>query len=529
FQGRRDSGLDDPKMANQGTNRGGESRNAFIFFCYSGEDRDKLAALSTVFYKGALIVFKKWIPSSSLMDHDFSWGTIWKDKDRWPTKGLKGKNEKTTKRALILGCFLELEEGRTKWVRFRYESIFLFCMNCGRIGHKDGHCKKSPKKAKEDIIRVMNKMCIEENDQIINDDSILPIYSNKILGLKGTPGTKTTSINLLLLTDTFEPENLSESSDSEEEDKDEEEESEQEEEHETEPDNLNDKGGGPNGDPGPSRKRPSSSSDANSSDPPNELGRPSRRRRMEFHERMLKQEVDSPPHSRKRKSLKEEGNNQVNKKRRRKTNTSNSRSPTTGLDSRSLIRRCNPMVEEKWARNQSLLVLDQKQFCGSNSWAGFEEVENNGSTCGYQLLLNPSSSASDETRRLLEDELHYHVVKKRPKSAIKKERAKRERVLSKTRNLELKSRNSVQENRNKNFVEKRKILSANQTKENKPMKFLRVVKEKLQGWKTGSTPSKSFKIKIRSDEMLMSSDSSEIAISCEPVKGSAGLEQPLGA
>ncbi|KAL2929658.1 50S ribosomal protein L22 [Bienertia sinuspersici] len=53
------------------------SRNAFIFFCYNGEDRDKLAALSSACYKGTLIVFKKWMPSSSLMDYDFSWGTVW--------------------------------------------------------------------------------------------------------------------------------------------------------------------------------------------------------------------------------------------------------------------------------------------------------------------------------------------------------------------------------------------------------------------------------------------------------------------
>ncbi|KAL2943657.1 hypothetical protein RDABS01_032004 [Bienertia sinuspersici] len=191
------------------------SRNAFIFFCYSGEDRDKLVALSTACYKGALIVFKKWIPSSSLMDHDFSWGTIWvrveglplyinqvqvasnllerfgsviyfngKVKTDGPKKVLRTRMRTHLKGALIPGCFIELEEGRTKWVSFRYEGIFVFCMNCGRIGHKDGHCKKSPKKAKEDIMRVMNKMCLEENDRIFNEDSILPAYSNKIRGLK---------------------------------------------------------------------------------------------------------------------------------------------------------------------------------------------------------------------------------------------------------------------------------------------------------------------------------------------------------
>ncbi|KAL2927159.1 (S)-tetrahydroprotoberberine N-methyltransferase [Bienertia sinuspersici] len=53
------------------------SRNTFIFYCKHGKDRDKLLTLSTTCYKGALIIFKRWIPNSSLRDHDFSWGTMW--------------------------------------------------------------------------------------------------------------------------------------------------------------------------------------------------------------------------------------------------------------------------------------------------------------------------------------------------------------------------------------------------------------------------------------------------------------------
>ncbi|KAL2899933.1 Deoxyhypusine hydroxylase [Bienertia sinuspersici] len=52
------------------------SRNIFIFICRSGEDRDRIIALSTACYEGALFVFKRWIPNSSLRDYDFSWATV---------------------------------------------------------------------------------------------------------------------------------------------------------------------------------------------------------------------------------------------------------------------------------------------------------------------------------------------------------------------------------------------------------------------------------------------------------------------
>ncbi|KAL2893259.1 UDP-N-acetylglucosamine 1-carboxyvinyltransferase 2, partial [Bienertia sinuspersici] len=44
------------------------SRNTFIFYCRT---------LSTLSYKGALVIFKRWIPNSSLRDYDLSWVTLW--------------------------------------------------------------------------------------------------------------------------------------------------------------------------------------------------------------------------------------------------------------------------------------------------------------------------------------------------------------------------------------------------------------------------------------------------------------------
>ncbi|KAL2931943.1 hypothetical protein RDABS01_037353 [Bienertia sinuspersici] len=341
------------------------SRNAFIFYCYNGEDRDKLVALSTACYKGALMVFKKWIPSSSLMDHDFSWGTLWikveglplhvnqvqvasnilerfgsvlyfdgKTKTDGPQKFVRARMRTQLNGALIPGCYLELDQGRTKWISFRYEGIFVFCMNCGRIGHKDSYCKKSPRKAKEDILKAMNKLCTEENDLIINENSIMPIYSRRIRGLKGTPGNKTTTINLLQQTHVFKPEDMSDSSDSDDEDKEEEEGdegeegNEQNEDHDPEMDQSEDEGGNPKGgNPGPSRKRSYTSSGSTSSDPSSESGRPSRRRRLEFHERMIKEEVDVSSTSRKRKT--KEGEENSHEKRRKKSSNKTQWASTT--------------------------------------------------------------------------------------------------------------------------------------------------------------------------------------------------------
>ncbi|KAL2941021.1 Serine hydroxymethyltransferase 2 [Bienertia sinuspersici] len=182
------------------------SRNAFIFFCHNGEDRDKLAALSTACYKGALMVFKKWIPNSSLMEYDFSWGTLW---------------------VKIEGLPLHINQVQVASnLLKRFGSVVYF------VG-----------KAKMD--------------------------------------------------------DLSESSDFEEDVKDEEEEDGHDGDNDPKPNHSEEEEGDLNGDPGPSRKRLSSFNGFNLTDSSSEFGRPSRRRRLEFCERMMKEEVGFPSPSRK--------------------------------------------------------------------------------------------------------------------------------------------------------------------------------------------------------------------------------------
>uniref|UniRef100_A0A803MKK8 Uncharacterized protein n=1 Tax=Chenopodium quinoa TaxID=63459 RepID=A0A803MKK8_CHEQI len=48
------------------------SKDLFLFFCTSWEDRDNLISLGTASYKGALILFKEWIMGSNLLYMDFS-------------------------------------------------------------------------------------------------------------------------------------------------------------------------------------------------------------------------------------------------------------------------------------------------------------------------------------------------------------------------------------------------------------------------------------------------------------------------
>ncbi|KAL2900058.1 Capsid protein VP1, partial [Bienertia sinuspersici] len=206
-----------------------------------------------------------------------------------PQKVVRARVRIQLNSALIPGCYLELEQGRTKWIHFRYEGVFVFYLHCGKIGHKDSYYRKSPKKAKEDIIRASNNVCTEENDRIINESSIIPVYSKKVRGLKGTPGNKTTSVNLVLPTHSFTLEDMLFSSDSDEDDKDDEDDKVDEGEGDEDDDDNpwpDHPGGGPdpNGSQGPSKKRPSSSNGSNSSDPSDDVRKPPKMRKKELHE-----------------------------------------------------------------------------------------------------------------------------------------------------------------------------------------------------------------------------------------------------
>ncbi|KAL2939782.1 Toll-like receptor 5 [Bienertia sinuspersici] len=106
-----------------------------------------------------------------------------------PQKVIRARTRMSLKGVLILGCYLELEPGKIKWVDFRYEGVFILCTHCGSIGHKDSYCKKSPKKAKEGIIRSMNRLC-KQQDCIINEESIMPVYSMNISLLHGNGNSR---------------------------------------------------------------------------------------------------------------------------------------------------------------------------------------------------------------------------------------------------------------------------------------------------------------------------------------------------
>ncbi|KAL2903627.1 DNA ligase 1, partial [Bienertia sinuspersici] len=215
-----------------------------------GSLTDKLVALSTTCYKGALIVLRRWIPNSSLVDYDFSWATMWvrvkglplhinqvhvaanllerfgsvvyfdeKVKTEGTQKAIRARIRMQLRGALIPGCYLELEQGKTKW-----------------------------------------------NDLIINENLIMPVYSRKLCGLKGTLGNKTTSVNLLLMTHTVKLKDLSKTLYYEEDDNDDDEEGGVDDSWSDQSKNNGEE---------LSSKRPPSYCSSNSSDPSSEFGRPS--------------------------------------------------------------------------------------------------------------------------------------------------------------------------------------------------------------------------------------------------------------
>ncbi|OMO83903.1 Zinc knuckle CX2CX4HX4C [Corchorus olitorius] len=44
---------------------------------------------------------------------------------------------------LVPGCTLERDDGTSQWIRFRYEMVHKFCLNCGEIGHTQRNCHNS--------------------------------------------------------------------------------------------------------------------------------------------------------------------------------------------------------------------------------------------------------------------------------------------------------------------------------------------------------------------------------------------------
>ncbi|KNA17613.1 hypothetical protein SOVF_078610 [Spinacia oleracea] len=109
---------------------------------------------------------------------------------------LKARIRINITKTLAPGCCFEYEEGHLIWVSFRYEKVFRFCKHCGKIGHKTVTCKTPIKKAEEDIMEVMRRMN-KGDDNVIFDDENLPLYTNKIRGLPGSPKNTTSILRLM--------------------------------------------------------------------------------------------------------------------------------------------------------------------------------------------------------------------------------------------------------------------------------------------------------------------------------------------
>ncbi|OMO86751.1 Zinc knuckle CX2CX4HX4C [Corchorus olitorius] len=58
---------------------------------------------------------------------------------------------------LVPGCTLERDDGTSQWVRFRYEKIQKFCLNCGEIGHTHRNCMSTFEEVERRINRGLNR------------------------------------------------------------------------------------------------------------------------------------------------------------------------------------------------------------------------------------------------------------------------------------------------------------------------------------------------------------------------------------
>ncbi|KAL2924836.1 Arabinose-proton symporter [Bienertia sinuspersici] len=110
--------------------------------------------------------------------------------DEIPQRAKRVRLWLNLRKPLVPGVFLGLENGSTKWVDIRYEGVFIFCKNCGMIGHKAGYCRTPVTKAKKRIWETIANLCNQEDEHLISLPSDSPLYTNKIKGLKGSPRIK---------------------------------------------------------------------------------------------------------------------------------------------------------------------------------------------------------------------------------------------------------------------------------------------------------------------------------------------------
>ncbi|KAL2901420.1 LINE-1 reverse transcriptase-like protein [Bienertia sinuspersici] len=221
------------------------SRRLFIFHCILEDDKRGLLHHATACFHASVVVFKDWQEDRALRDYKFEDSAIWVRVEGIPANVNQSKvalnilervgvcifldkdnSEENPQRAtrvriwldlrkpLIPGVFLGLENGNTKWVDIRYEGVFIFCKNCGKIGHKESHCRTPPLKAKEKIWEAISNLCNQDGEHLISMQNGPPLYTNKIRGLKGIPQNKTTTLDLRVSVQNFKQNKFNGNSDS---------------------------------------------------------------------------------------------------------------------------------------------------------------------------------------------------------------------------------------------------------------------------------------------------------------------------
>ncbi|OMO60224.1 reverse transcriptase [Corchorus capsularis] len=70
---------------------------------------------------------------------------------------------------LTPGCTLERDDGSNQWVRFRYERIQKFCLNCGEIGQTHRYCNSSFEEVERRINLSMNRTSQRHNLPIVTE------------------------------------------------------------------------------------------------------------------------------------------------------------------------------------------------------------------------------------------------------------------------------------------------------------------------------------------------------------------------
>ncbi|OMP08983.1 hypothetical protein COLO4_05928 [Corchorus olitorius] len=94
---------------------------------------------------------------------------------------------------LVPGCTLEMDDGTTQWVRFRYERIQKFCLNCGEIGHNYRHCSSTFEEVEERIMANLNQTSRTYGVPIVVERDT-PHFSNQMRAYLTRASRRNTSI-----------------------------------------------------------------------------------------------------------------------------------------------------------------------------------------------------------------------------------------------------------------------------------------------------------------------------------------------